>query len=44
VAKVVAAVQVDRIRQRVALERQRRTAAGGLVLVLDVDRSQTGGL
>jgi hypothetical protein len=43
VAEVVGAVQVDRIQEGVALDRQRRGAAGGLVLV-DVDRGQAGGL
>jgi hypothetical protein len=42
VAEVVGAMQVDRVQQGVALDRQRGTAAGEFVLVLDVDRSQAG--
>jgi hypothetical protein len=43
-AEVVRAVQVHRIQQGVALGRRRRTAACELVVVLDVDRSQAGGM
>jgi hypothetical protein len=44
VAEVVGAEQIDRVQQGVAFDRRRRTTAGGLVLVLDVDRRKAGGV
>jgi hypothetical protein len=44
VAQVVRAVQVDRLQQRITGDRQRRPPAGELVLVVVVDRGQTGGV
>ena len=44
VAEVVGAVQLDRIQQGITGDRQRRPPAGQLVLVLDVDCGQAGGV
>ena len=40
--KVVRAVQLDRLKQRITGDRQRRPPAGPLVLVVVVDPGQTG--